>query len=75
MPEGSNAGNTRSHTKQSFWGIALNILLVISLVALGIVAWLRLPRWVAWAESLSSQSQNNDSMKSQAITATNKPSI
>jgi murein DD-endopeptidase MepM/ murein hydrolase activator NlpD len=70
MPEESNIDEGKSHPRQRFFGITLNILLVVSLVSLGIVAWLRLPRWVAWAESQSTKSQNQNDVQTQIITGT-----
>ena len=53
MPEEPTHAETRSRYPRSLSSIVVNILMVITLVALGIVAWLRLPRWVAWAGSQS----------------------
>lgn len=70
MPEESNIDGEKTHPRQRFFGIAINTLLVISLVALGLVAWLRLPRWIAWAESQSAKSQNQKAEQKQVITGT-----
>lgn len=53
MPEEPTHAETQSRYPRSLSSIVVNILMVITLVALGIVAWLRLPRWVAWAGSQS----------------------
>jgi len=70
MPEESNIDEKKPHPRQRLFGITLNILLVVSLVALGIVSWLRLPHWVAWAESQSAKSQYLNDQQTQVITGT-----
>jgi murein DD-endopeptidase MepM/ murein hydrolase activator NlpD len=54
--------------------VFVNILLVASLVALGIVAWLRLPRWVAWAESRSNETTDSPQVSQNLTDTLDSPS-
>ncbi len=55
MPDLSPQGKSAPRRGERLFSYALNLLLVISLAALGIVAWVRLPGWLAWVNSRSTQ--------------------